>query len=945
MTTPELAASPPDPQPLTADAGAPGRPSPVAWHVLSAADVLDRLGVAGTTGLKAAEAAARQRAGGPNQIVQRGVKHPLRIVWEQLTGTLVLILVAAAGVSAAIGDAKDAVAILAIIVLNAVLGFAQEHRAERAMAALKQLAAPVVRVRRDGEVATVPAAELVRGDIVVLDAGGAVPADGRLLAAANLRVQEAILTGESEPVQKQTAALGAPDLPVGDRLNMAFMGTVVSHGRGEMVVTAIGMDTELGRVADLIQTVGEVETPLQRRLGALGRWLAMVALALVVVVFGAGIAIGEDAGLMLMTAISMAVAVVPEGLPAVVTITLALGAQRMLRRRALIRKLPAVETLGSVTVICTDKTGTLTENRMTVTILDLADQRLDMTEAFRHGDPVYLPAGARTAPLDDRPDLALLLSGGALCNDVVLRPSGTADAAYHAVGDPTEGALAVAAARFGVWKPDLDRRLPRVTEAPFDSGRKRMTTVHATTAGAEAPGGGAPAGTADPLAPLVLAAPYVAFTKGAVDGLLDVARHVWVGGRRMSLGTAWRARILASNAELAAKGMRVLGVAFRPLDAAPAADGVEEVETDLTFIGLVAMIDPPRPEVKDAIATCTTAGIRTVMITGDHPLTAREIGRTLGIGGGRVVTGVEIDAMGAADLETLVDDVSVFARVSPEHKLAIVAALQRRGHVVAMTGDGVNDAPALKRADIGVAMGITGTDVAKEAAEMVLLDDNFTTIVAAVEEGRAIYDNIRKFIQFSLAGNLGKILVVVLGPLAGLPLPFTPFQILWMNLVTDGVLGLGMSVEPAEAGAMRRPPHRPDEGVFARGLASAITWVGVLIGGIGLAVMVGAWSAGLPEWQTMGLSTMIFAQGFQALAFRSASDSLRRIGLASNPALLAAVVAIAGLQLAVVYVPALQGWFGTLPLSPAQLAVTVAAASGVLWAAEIDKAWRRRRRT
>ncbi|RIL12749.1 ATPase [bacterium] len=918
---------------------APATPPTPPWHSLPADAALERLGVDGGTGLTAAEAAARRRAHGANQITQRGTKHPLRIVWEQLTGTLVLILVAAAGVSAAIGDAKDAVAILAIVVLNAVLGFVQEHRAERAMAALKQLAAPMVRVRRDGEIATVAAVDVVPGDLVVLDAGSAVPADGRLVVAANLRVQEAILTGESEPVQKQTTALGAPDLPLGDRLNMAFMGTVISHGRGEMVVTATGMHTELGRVADLLQAVGELATPLQRRLAALGRWLAAVALALVVLVFGAGVAVGEDAGLMLMTAISMAVAVVPEGLPAVVTITLALGAQRMLRRRALIRTLPAVETLGSVTVICSDKTGTLTENRMTVTVLDLADQRLDVTEAFKHGEPVFLPGAASAAPLDDRPDLVLLLAGGALCNDAALRPSGTVDGTYHAVGDPTEGALAVAAARFGVWKPDLDRRLPRVAEAPFDSERKRMTTVHAVS-GSAGDVGDSRTDTAGMVARLPREAPYMAFTKGAVDGLLDVARHVWTQGHRSPLDAAWRARILAANADLAAKGMRVLGVAFRPLDAPPATSDPDAVEADLTFVGLVGMIDPPRPEVKDAIATCTAAGIRTVMITGDHPLTAREIARSLGIGGDRVVTGSELAAMSAADLEAVADTASVFARVSPEHKLDIVAALQRRGHVVAMTGDGVNDAPALKRADIGVAMGITGTDVAKEASEMVLLDDNFTTIVAAVEEGRAIYDNVRKFIQYSLAGNLGKILVVVLGPLAGLPLPFTPFQILWMNLVTDGVLGLGMSVEPAEAGAMRRPPHRPDESVFARGLAVNIGWVGALIGALGLGVMLAAWRAEMPEWQTMGLTTVIFAQAFQALAFRSASEPLWRIGLRSNPALLAAVLVIVVLQMAVVYAPFLHGWFGTRPLSPGQLVATLAVGSVVLWAAEIHKAWR-----
>ncbi len=922
-------------------------PDDVAWYLMEPAEVAARLAVAPGAGLSADEAAARRSRYGSNALVERGGRSPWRIILAQLTGTLVLILIVAAVVSALVGDIKDAVAILAIVVLNAILGFVQEYRAEQAMAALKKLAVPLVRVRRAGQVTEAPAHDLVPGDIVLLEAGNLVPADGRLLEAANLRIQEAILTGESEAVEKVTAALGATGgaaLALGDQVNMAFMGTTVTYGRGQMAVVATGMGTQLGHVAELIQGVSTTETPLQRRLNQLGRSLAIVATALVVVIFVVGVALGEDWELMFMTAISMAVAVVPEGLPAVVTIALALGAQRMLKRQALIRKLPAVETLGSVTVICSDKTGTLTENRMTVTVLDLAGHRLDLTEEIRHREPVLVAADPASDIIKSQPSLALLLMGGALCNDAMLQAEGAHPGQYRALGDPTEGALVVAAARFGLWKPTLETAYPRTDEAPFDSERKRMTTVHRIA--------DCSAWIADCA---TIATPYVAFTKGSVDGLLEIADTVWADGQPVPLDAGWRQRILDANGMLAGKGMRVLGVAFKPVsepDAAIAAvaagagkpDKTVALERGLTLIGLVGMIDPPRPEVKAAVATCRAAGIRPVMITGHHPLTARQIALDLGISeGGRVLTGQELARMSVAELEGVVEDVSVYARVSPEHKLNIVGALQTRGHVVAMTGDGVNDAPALRRADIGVAMGITGTDVSKEAAAMVLLDDNFTTIVSAVEEGRAIYDNIRKFIKFSLAGNLGKVLAVFAAPLMGLPLLFSPFQLLWLNLITDGALGLGMSVEPAERGAMQRPPHKPAEGVFARGLGGQIVWLGVLIGLLVLGVAVWGWRTGQAGWQTLAVTTVVFAQVFQALAIRSNTESLFRQGVLSNRALLASAAAVVILQLIVIYTPILQGLFGTVPLSPRQLAVTVLVGSVVLWVVEIEKAFRRRK--
>ncbi len=941
-------------------------PGPTTWHSLRAPDVLARVHVDALQGLSMTEVATRLERNGPNALIERGSIGPWRILWDQLTGMLVVILIIAAVVSFVVGDLKDAVAIFAMVLLNACLGFVQEYRAERAIAALKMLAVPNVRVRREGAVLEIPATKLVPGDIVLLEAGNLVPADGRLLEVANLRIQEAILTGESEPIEKITQPIPEADLPLGDQHNMAFMGTTVTYGRGQMVVVDTGMHTQLGRVAGMIQDVQDSITPLQRRLNQLGRGMALAAFALVAGIFGLGLARGEDLRLMVMTSISMAVAVVPEGLPAVVTIALALGAQRMLKRQALIRKLPAVETLGSVTVICSDKTGTLTENRMTVTVLDVAGHRIDLTETYQHRAPVLLPEESSAARECDEPSLALLLVASALCNDATLRSDPGRPGHYHAVGDPTEGALVIAAARSGFWKATLDEALLRVAELPFDSQRKRMTTVHRVDKKSD--GQGNKGAGEDALAACLLAnlsVPFVAFTKGSADGLVEISTHIWMDGQGVPMDAEWRERIAAANEELAGQGMRVLGVAFRPveqeaddfLDYAPFAPytapnprpmkaKLDDLESELIFIGLVGLIDPPRAEVKAAVSTCKDAGIRPIMITGDHPLTARQIARELGISAdGQILTGQEIARMSAEGLQGIVEDVSVFARVAPEHKLDIVEALQKKGHIVAMTGDGVNDAPALKQADIGVAMGITGTDVSKEAASMVLLDDNFATIVSAVEEGRGIYDNIRKFVKFSLAGNLGKVLVVSIAPLLGLPLPLNPFQILYMNLLTDGVLGLGMSVEPIERGIMRRPPHRPNESIFGRGLGTQILWVGALIGLIGLGVGLVAALRGMHEikWDTLILTTIIFAQLFQALAIRSNRDSLFRIGLLSNKPLLAAALLIVGLQLLVIYAPFLRSLFQVAPLSAEELALAIGGSSLVLWAIEIEK-WLARRK-
>lgn len=908
------------------------------WYQRTAEEAVGEFQTDVKTGLTRAEAERRLAEYGPNELIERGAKSPWRILWEQLTAILVLVLIAAAVVSLILGDYKDAIAILVIVILNAAIGFRQEYQAEKSIAALKQLAVPVVRVRRDGRVDELSARELVPGDVILLEAGNLVPADVRLLSSANLRIEEAALTGESVPAEKDASLDYDADIAVGDRLNMAYMGTTVSYGRGEGVVTATGMNTELGRIADLLQTVEQEETPLQKRLDRLGKVLALIALLLVVVIFFVGILIqGESWRVMLLTAVSLAVAAVPEGLPAVVTIALSIGAQRMLARRALVRKLNAVEALGSVTVICSDKTGTLTENQMTVTVLDVAGHRLDLPRfgALRGED---FNGGSEALELGDS-TAALLLAGGALCNDAIVETEPDDPNSYRVVGDPTEGALAVAAARAGMVKEDLEAVMPRVGEVPFESVRKRMTTVHATPAdGSDYPTGmrllqSAIAGEDPP--------PIIAFTKGANDSLLDVSTKVLVDGHIEPMTQEYRERIDSANDDLAANGMRVLGVAFRPLEKMP--EELDGVEKDLIFVGLVAMIDPPRPEVKDAVATSMSAGIRPMMITGDHPLTARYIARDLGIPDDEgLITGQELEQLSEQELDEVVSRVSVYARVSPEHKLDIVKSLQKQGEVVAMTGDGVNDAPALKRADIGVAMGITGTDVAKEASEMVLQDDNFATIVAAIEEGRTIYDNIRKFILSLLSTNSGEIWVMLLAPFLGMPLPLLPLQILWMNLVTDGFPALALGVEPAEPNIMRRKPYPPSEGVFSRGMSNNIIWMGMLTGVSPLVLGLYLWRTADPAWQTMVFTSLVLSQMAFALAVRSERESVFKIGLFSNRAMIGAVSLTFLLQMLVVYLPIAQEFFYTVPLDAGHLAVALVFSSLPFFEFELKKWWMRR---
>jgi len=906
------------------------------WHTQKIEDITQTLGTNLQHGLTEDEVALRLEKYGPNELLERGTKSPWKILWEQVTGIMVIILIISTVVSFVLEEYTDAITILIIVVLNAALGFTQEYRAEQAMAALKKMATPRVKVRRASHIREIPAQGLIPGDVILLEAGNSIPADCRLAESANLRVQEAVLTGESEPVEKHSHALEQPDLPVADQRNMLYMGTTVTYGRGIAVVVGTGMQTQLGHIADMIQTTGTEKTPLQRRLDQLGKGLAVAALVIVALVFLIGVLRGEDLRLMFMTAISMAVAAVPEGLPAVVTIALALGAQRMLKRQALIRKLPAVETLGSVTTICSDKTGTLTENRMTVTLLDVAGNRLNFLEQVQGYTPLVRPKEQPDLDLTRHPSVALLLLGGALCNDASLECD-EEKSSYKSVGDPTEGALVIAAAQANLWKDELEQKFPRVGELPFDSERKRMTTIHSfPSPSVDLPQGLAAMNTQRQ-------GDTIVFTKGAVDGLLQISDQVWVNDHVEPLTRDWVERINEANNGIAQKGMRVLGVAFRWLAEAPETPSEAAVEHGLVFVGMTGMIDPARAEVKDAVATTRTAGVRPVMITGDHPLTALHIAKELGIAtNDKVLTGQELGNMTIEQLEEVVSDLSVYARVSPEHKLKIVQALQDKGQIVAMTGDGVNDAPALKRADIGVAMGITGTDVSKEAADMVLLNDNYATIVAAVEEGRRIYDNIRKFIRYTMTSNAGEIWVMLLAPFLGMPLPLLPLQILWVNLVTDGLPGLALTVEPAERDTMQRPPYPPKENIFGRGMAQDILVIGLLMGLVSLGVGFFAWLGGDPAWQTMAFTTLTMAQMGNALAVRSERYPLWKIGLFSNRLILGAVLLTLVLQMAVVYLPFFQNIFQTLPLSAGHLAISLGCSVLVYLGIEVYKMLSRR---
>ncbi len=875
-------------------------------------------------GLTLDDAEQRLAEFGANELIDNGSSHPLKIIWQQVSSVMVLILIGAALLSLALGKFLEAGAIGAIVVLFTLLGFFQEYRAERAIAALRQMSVPIVKVRRAGRTMELPAAQLVPGDIVQLDAGTVVPADLRLIEVANLRIEEATLTGESVPVDKHTDLIDRTDVALGDRRCLAFSGTQVSAGRGLGLVVATGMRTELGRIATLLQSVKSESTPLQVRLDRVGKQLALVGVVVAALVVVMGALGGESASDLVLTAISVAVAVIPEGLPAVVTFTLAIGAQRMLRRDALIRKLPAVETLGSVTVICSDKTGTLTQNKMTVTTLHVEGVRTTL-EPEAAIDLASCNSSQR-----------LLVAAVALCNDGEGERSD--DGTWSLIGDPTETALLQLAANAGIDVRALRAAVPRLGENPFDSGRKRMSTIHGPIVSAP---------VTDSVFDGIDTARSFAFTKGAIDGLVAHADHIRTTDGIVPLNDQQRASLLAANDEMAAAGLRVLGVAYRDFTepAAATTDMVADAETMLTIIGLVGIIDPPRSEVRNAVTVCRAAGIRPVMITGDHPLTAKAIAEQLGIATDeRVLTGLDLDRLSDAEFDIAASEVSVFARVSPEHKLRIVGSLQRQHQVVAMTGDGVNDAPALKQADIGVAMGITGTDVTKEASDMVLRDDNFATIVAAVEEGRVIYDNLRRFVSFAVAGNLGKIIVML-----GWPIPYLlaggeldaavallPLQLLWLNLMTDGLLGLSMGVEPAERRVMQRAPHRPGASLWADGLGRQTIWIGAFIGAASLGIGFIYRETGQAEWQTMIFTTLAFMQVFQAFGTRSRTESLRAIGFTSNRVMLAIASFVVALQLGALYTP-LNDFLDLDPLGAIDLTICASLGIGLLIVLEVHK--------
>jgi Ca2+-transporting ATPase len=874
---------------------------------------------------------AKERLGkfGFNELTERPRPGFFALLWDQFNNYLVIILIIAALVSLALGEYVDSIAIMFIVVLNAVVGVIQESKAEQALAALKKMAAPNAQVIRDGQQMTIPGREIVGGDIVLLEAGNYVPADLRLVQSVNLKIEEASLTGESVPVEKKAGVVLDKEIPLGDRKNTAFMGTLITYGRGRGLVTGTGMNTQIGLIAEMIQSFETEDTPLQKKLEHLGKVLGTACLAICALVFIYGLfrdthltdalnmgflnyleAEKKDIINLFMTAVSLAIAAVPEGLPAIVTICLALGMQRMIKHHALIRKLPAVETLGCATVVCSDKTGTLTQNQMTVVQAWAGGKRFRITgEGYSPNGEFFVGA----EPFDPRidPDATVLLHGAIVCNDARLeeRTDEAGKRSWQIIGDPTEGAMVVAAAKSGYRRGELEQALPRMQEIPFDSDRKRMTTIHRVD-GAHAQG--VVSGLGSP--------PVIAFVKGAPDVILDLCGQKLESGQAVGLTADLRAAILEQNRDMASNALRVLAVAYRPLQEVPASATPEIVEKDLVFVGLLGMIDPPRAEVVEAIKVANGAGLKSVMVTGDYKDTAEAIARDIGLltPGGLVLTGPEIEKLSDEELAAKTDKLEVCCRVSPQHKTRIVDAFKARGHVVAMTGDGVNDAPALKRANIGVAMGITGTDVAKQTADMVLTDDNFASIVAAIEQGRIIYSNIRKFVYFLLACNIGEILIIFGAMLMGFPIPLRPVQLLWLNLVSDGAPALALGLEKGDPDIMKHPPRSPTEPVINRDMAIGIGVVGVVDA---IAILAVFWLAmqrypgHLEAAQTMAFVALCSSELIRAFTARSEYHSVFSIGVFSNRWMVWAVGLSFLLVLMVVYVPFLRPFFDTVPLT------------------------------
>ena len=888
-----------------------------SWHTLYEQKTIELLVSDRDRGLSIDEVYQRQQYFGTNELQKTSGRSSLIILWNQFTNIMLVMLIAVATVSAIVNlrqnnFPKDAIAIFAIVILNGILGYFQENRAEKALVALKQLDSPQIVVIRDGVAQETEAQELVPGDIMLLEAGVKVPADGRLLETRNLQIIESSLTGKATAVNKDARAILSPDVPIGDRLNLVFKGTEIVRGRGKAIVTNTAMETQIGRIATIIQRVESEPTPLQQRMSQLGNVLVGVAMALVVLVLVIGVV---RSGWFLFAqlleiSLSMAVAVVPEGLPAVVTVTLAIGAQKMVRRRALIRKLPAVETLGSVTTICSDKTGTLTQNKMMVQKVYTGSYHFSVTgEGYEPKGEFYCQQNNR---VEDEPEIRKLLEACVLCNDALLQNHHNIlekRTDWSILGNPTEGALLSLAAKGSIFKSEIEQSLPRVAEFPFDSERKRMSVIVADNN--------------DTL--------YRMFTKGSTESVLARCDRILIRESPQSITDTQKQEILKIDNHLASIGLRVLGFASKTLKEIPSPATANTSERGLVWLGLVGIIDTPRLEVEEAVQRCKRAGIRPIMITGDHPLTAMAIAAKLGIANlfDSSLTGQELEAMSTEALEREVEHVSVYARLSPEHKLRIVRALQKRGEFVAMTGDGVNDAPALKQADIGIAMGITGTDVSKEASDIILLDDNFATIVAATEEGRVVYDNIRRFIKYILGSNIGEVLTIAAAPLLGLGgVPLSPLQILWMNLVTDGLPALALALEPGEPNVMRRHAYSPKESIFARGLGWYTVRIGVIFAVLTITLMVWSYNYALVDgnpdrWKTMVFTTLCLAQMGHALAVRSDIKLTVEINPFSNPYVLGAVTLTTVLQLLLIYVEPLRNFFDTHLLSPTEIAICI----------------------
>ncbi len=876
------------------------------WHHMSVEEITDALKTNPAKGLSGGEAGERMRQTGPNELTEGKRISPITLFLNQFKDFMVLILVGATLISGLLGEYLDAITIIAIIVMNGVLGFAQEFRAERSLRALRELSAPTAKVIRDGAILQVEARELVPGDMIVLESGDRIPADIRMLESNNFYVEESALTGESVPVSKHCEQLEDEEIPLGDQRNMGFMGTMVTRGTGKGLVVRTGMNTEMGKIADLIQSTETMQTPLQHRLEQLGKMLIGLAVVLTILVVAAGILHGQPVYGMFLAGVSLAVAAIPEGLPAIVTIALALGVQRMIRRKAIVRKLPSVETLGCASVICSDKTGTLTQNKMTVTHLWAGNALFEVTGTG------YEPKGeilGQGKPVDTRKDQTLkrFLQISVLCNNASLqeeeqeqrrkKQKEAPDMQWVIKGDPTEGALIVLGAKTGFGKAQMNGLYPRIKEYPFDSERKRMSVLVKHQGG------------------------HLVCTKGAPDMLLQNCAYILWDDKIVPFTETLKRKVMSANEAMAKNALRVLAVAYRELKPDDGFENEDEVERGLVFVGLAGMIDPPRREVREAIYTCKKAGIKTVMITGDHKITAEAIATQLGMlpNGGLTMDGAELGALSESELDEIVNRVYVYARVSPEHKLRIVKSLQRQGHVVAMTGDGVNDAPAIKAADIGISMGITGTDVTKEASALVLSDDNFATIVAAIEEGRGIYENIRKFIRYLLASNVGEILTMFIAMMAGMPLPLVPIQILWVNLVTDGLPAMALGVDDAEDNLMQTKPRPAKENIFARRLGWKIISRGVLIG---ICTLAAFWITlqeheGDPNQlalaQTVAFATLVMAQLIHVFDCRSSRSIFHR-NLLQNKYLVAAVISSIALLIAVLYIPELQPIFKTVNL-------------------------------